>query len=106
MFYKVIKDNKIIDVLDSLVFLKYQKKHDRMIFSNEEDAQAIFSSDRKHIWHIEGLYNIPVEAGRYDVVELIEVDKYEYEQLKMFGLKTIEEVLDAYTLLLIQEGIV
>lgn len=104
MFYKVIKDNKIIDVLDKLVYLKYQKKHDRMIFSDEEEAQAIFSSDRKHIWHIEGLYNIPVVG--YDTVELIEINRYEYEQLKMFNMKSIEEVLDAYTLLLINEEVI
>jgi hypothetical protein len=106
MFYKVIKDGKIIDILDSLVFVKYQKKHDRMVFSDMEEAQAILSSDRKYIWHTEGLYRIPVEAGYYDVVELQKIDKYEYEQLKMFGMKTIEEVLDAYTLLLINEEVI
>ena len=106
MFYKVIKDGKIIDVLDSLVYVKYQKKHNRMMFSDIEEAQAILSSDRKHIWHMEGLYKIPVEAGHYDDVRAEEIDEYEYEQLKMFGLKTIEEVLDAYTLLLIQEEVI
>lgn len=104
MFYKVIKDGKIIDVLDGLVFLKYQKKYDRMVFSNEEEAQAIFSSDRKHIWHEESLYNIPVD--RYDTVRIEEIDAYEYEQLKILNGKTIQEIIDSYTLLLINEGVV
>lgn len=30
MFYKVIKNGKVIDVLDKLVYLKYQPKYDRM----------------------------------------------------------------------------
>lgn len=106
MFYKVLKDDKIIDVLDRLVYLKYQKKHNRMIFSDINEAQAIFSSDRKHIWHTEGLYNIPVEAGHYDTVRVEEIDEYEYEQLKMLNGKTIQEVIDAYTLLLIQEEVI
>lgn len=104
MYYKVIKDGRVIDVLDRLVYLKYQKKHNRMIFCDENDAQAIFSSDREHIWHTEGLYNIPVKG--YDTVELIEIDKYEYGQLRMLNLKTPEEIIDEYTALLLSEGMI
>lgn len=104
MFYKVLKDDKIIDVLDRLVFLKYQNKHNRMIFCDINEAQAIFSSDRKHIWHEESLYKIPVDG--YDTVKVEEIDEYEYEQLKMLNGKTIQEVIDAYTLLLIQEEVI
>ena len=56
MYYKVIKNNKVIDVLDRLVYLKYQKKHNRMVLCNKSEAQAFFSSDRKNIWHTETLY--------------------------------------------------
>ena len=78
MFYKVIKDEKIIDVLDKLVYLKYQKKHDRMVFSDEEEAQAISSSDGKHIWHEESLYKIPKNG--YDTVRVEKIDEYEYSR--------------------------
>ena len=104
MFYKVIKDNKVIDVLDRLVFLKYQEKHNRMQFCDEEEAQAIYSSDGEHIWHEESLYNIPVSG--YDTVRVEEIDEYEYKQLKMLGLKTPEEIIDAFMLSLLDEGIV
>lgn len=99
MFYKVIYDDRIIDVLDNLVYLKYQVKHDRMIFCDEADAQAIFSSDRKHIWHEESLYNIPVSG--YDTVKLEEIDEYEYRQLKAFNGKTSEEVIDDFVAMLL-----
>lgn len=104
MYFKVIKDGKVIDVLDNLVFLKYQEKYNRMIFCDEEEAQAIFSSDREHIWHTEGLYNIPVSG--YDEVTLEEIDKYEYEQLRVFNCKSIEDILDEYTMLLIDSGVI
>lgn len=103
MYYKVIKDNKVIDVLDKLIFLKYQKKHDIMIICNESEAQAILSSDKKHIWHEETLYKVPVEG--YDTVRLEEINKYEYEKLKMLNGKTAEEIIDAYTLSLIEKGV-
>ena len=106
MFYKVMKDNKVIDVLDDLVFLKYQKKHKRMQFCDENEAEAIFSSDRKHIWHEESLYNIPVEAGHYDKVKILPIDIYEYEQLKMLNLKTSEQIIDSLILSLISEGVI
>ena len=104
MYFKVIKDGKVIDVLDRLVFLKYQEKHNRMIFCDEEEAQAIFSSDREHIWHTEGLYNIPVSG--YDDVQLEEINKYEYEQLRVLGLKTPEEIIDAFMIYLLKENII
>lgn len=103
MYYKVIKDGKVIDVLDNLVFLKYQKKHNRMLLCNEEEAQAFLSSDGTHIWHEKSLHKIPVDG--YDNVQLEEINVYEYNQLKCLNCKTPEEILEEYTLLLFQEGI-
>lgn len=31
MFYKVIKNDRVIDVLENLSYVKYQKKHNMMI---------------------------------------------------------------------------
>ena len=104
MFYKVVKDGKVIDVLDRLVFLKYQKKHNRMVFCTEDEAQAIFSSDGKYIWHEESLYNIPVEG--YDTVKIEEIDKYEYEQRKVLNGSSPEEIIDRYTALLLSDGVI
>lgn len=103
MFYKVIYNDKVIDVLDRLVFLKYQETYNRMIFCEESEAQAIISSDEEHIWHEETLYNIPVPG--YDTVRVEEIDEYEYKQLKVLNCKTPEQIIDEYTLLLIDGGV-
>ena len=100
MYYKVIYNDKVIDALDKLVYLKYQEKHNRMVFCNESEAQAIFSSDRSEIWHVEGLYDIPV-PDLYDTVRIEKIDKYEYKQLKALNYKTVEEVIDTAVLSLI-----
>ena len=104
MFYKVIKDNKVIDVLDQLVFLKYQAKYNRMILCDGSEAQAISSSDGKHIWHLKSLNNIPVSG--YDTVRLEEIDEYEYEQLKILGLKSPEAIIDQFLSSLIKNNII
>ena len=103
MYYKVIKDGKVIDVLDRLTFVKYQAKHDRMLLSSEEDAQAILSSDGNHVWHEKSLHKIPVNG--YDTVDIEEIDIYEYERLKCLNLKTPESIIDEFVLSMIQGGI-
>ena len=103
MYYKVIKNNKVIDVLDNLVYLKYQEKHKRMLLSDEENAQAILSSDGTHFWHTLELNPIPADG--YDTVELEEIDEYEYEKLKYLNCKTPEDIIDEFVLSLLREGV-
>ena len=104
MYYKVLKDNKVIDVLENLTYLKWQPKHKIMVLTDENDAQAILSSDKNTIWHEETLYKVPVSG--YDTVKVEQIDEYEYKQLKVLNGKSVEEILQEYTLLLISEGVI
>lgn len=106
MYYKVLKNNKVIDVLDHLTYLKWQPKHKIMVLSDEDNAQAILSSDNETIWHEKTLYNVPVDEPKYDTVELIEINKFEYEQLKMLNGKTPEAIIDEYNLMLLEMGVI
>lgn len=104
MFYKVVKDDRVIDVLDKLIFLKYQPRHNVMVLCAEDEAQAILSSDKNTIWHETTFYNIPIDG--YDTVSLIQIDEYEYMRLKMLNGKTPEEIIDSYTAMLVAQGII
>lgn len=103
MYYKVMKDNKVIDVLDKLIYLKYQPKHKMMMVCDENDAQAILSSDTNTIWHESSLYKIPVDG--YDTVMVEQIDQYEYRKLKTLNLQTPEEIIDSFVMQLISEGV-
>lgn len=106
-YYKVIKDDKVIDVLNSneIHYLKYSKKHGRMFSADGiNDAQAIFSSDQKYVWHVNILRNIPIDG--YDTVELKEIDVYEYDKLKMLNGKSPEQIIDDFLLKLIENGVI
>lgn len=103
MYYKVIKNHRVIDILTQLIYCKYQPKHKIMVVCTEDDAQAILSSDGQHIWHTPDLYKIPVDG--YDTVEVVEIDQYEYEDLKKLNLKTREEIIDDYTMELLEAGL-
>ena len=104
MFYKVIKNNRIIDVLNQLLYVKYQPKHNIMVLCSEDEAQGFLSSDRNTIWHESSLYKIPVDG--YDTVELIEINEYEYKQLKILNGKTPEEIIDEFVLSLIERQVI
>ncbi len=106
MFYKVLKDNKVIDVLDKIIYLKYQPKHNIMVLSDINEAQAILSSDNETIWHEKTLYKIPTDELKFDTVEILPIDEFEYKQLKMLNMKTPEEIIDAYNLLLLEMGVI
>ena len=103
MYYKVLKNGRVIDVLNHLTFVKYQKKHNVMLLCDQSEAQAIVSSDGSYIWHVNWLYKVPVDG--YDTVELVEIDEYEYHQLKVLNGKTPQEIIDEYTLSLLEGGI-
>lgn len=104
MYYKVIKDNKVIDVLDHLTYLKWQPKNKIMLLSDEGGAQAILGSDNNTIWHVEGFYDLPVDG--YDTVKVQEIDQYEYKQLKILNGKTPEQIADEVILSLIESCII
>lgn len=104
MYYKVLKNNRVIDVLDNLIYLKWDSKHKIMVLTDINDAQAILSSGKDAVWHEESLYKVPVEG--YETVRLEEISEFEFKQLRMLGLKSLSEILDEYTLLLISEGVI
>lgn len=100
MYYKVMKDNAVLDVLDEIRYVKYQKKHKIFLVCHPKESQGIYSSDCRTVWHLNGLNAIPAEG--YDTVQLVEIEPYEYNQRKKFGGKTKEEIIDSYTTLLAQ----
>ena len=104
MYYKVLKDDRVIDVLDHLTFVKYQEKHGIMIVCPRTEAQAIVSSDERYCWHVKGLYRIPVEG--YDTVELQAIDRYEYESLKVLNMKSPEQIIDEFVLSMLKDGVI
>ena len=104
MYYKVIKDNKVIDVLDHITYLKWQPKNKIMLLSDLNEAQAILSSDGNTIWHERTLYDLPIDG--YDTVDLIKIDKREYEQLKVLNMKSPEQIVDELILYMIENHII
>lgn len=106
MYYKVMKNEKVVDVLDNLIYLKWQDKNKTMVLCGIDEAQAILSSDKNEIWHEKSLYNVPVYADCYETVEVVPIDIFEYKQLKMLNGKTPAEIIDSFVLSLVEDNVI
>lgn len=77
MYYKILKNEEVVDVLNNIIYVKYQQKHDILLMCDKTEAQAILSSDGSCAWHINGLYNYPLDSFTYDMEE---TTKEEYDK--------------------------
>ena len=102
-YYKVLYNNKIIDVLDRLQFCRFQLKHKVLILCEEKDAQGILSSNGETCYHTSG--QLPIESDEFKTVALEEIDEQEYNRLKLYHLATPEEMAEQIIMELIERGV-
>lgn len=104
MFYKVIKSKNVIDVLSSIQYVKFQLKHKILLRCDEEDAQGILSSTGDTAYHLPSLNPFPVDS--FATVTLEEITEHEYNQLKSAHCMSPEEIIDRYTMNLLEQGVI
>ena len=80
MFYMVIKDETIIDVLSDIQYVRTQVVHNRLMVCDKKYAEGIISSDTTSIWYVPEL--ISENVKNYPVVTLSEIDEEKYNSLK------------------------
>ena len=87
--FKILKNSSIVDVTDSLNYVRYQSKNGIFVSCSENDAQAIVSSDGTNIWHIKNKDSI---TGKdIEDIEIVAISLEEYELLK----SAMEEALQS-----------
>lgn len=77
--YKVLYNNITIDVIKKPIYCRYIAASKRTLRTDPVSANCIVSSDGSEIFHIHGTNSIPEE---YKSVELISIDKTEYDYLQ------------------------
>lgn len=103
MFYKVIKNRNVIDVLSSIQFVKFQLKHKTLLLCNEDEAEGILSSTGDTAYHLSSLNPFPTDD--FATVSLEKITEHEYNQLKQNHCMTAEEIIDQYTASLFEQGV-
>lgn len=105
MYWKVIKNRKVIDVLDKLQYCRFQLKHKTLLLCDEKDAQGVLSHDGTTAYHLTTCSEkFPTDI--FPTCSLEEIDKYEYERLLSSNFKTSAEIADEIIKELIERGII
>ncbi len=102
MYFKVVYNGSVLDVLDTLRFVRYDARHNNIIGCDEEYAEGFLSSDRTKAYRIEGM---AINGKEFDTVVLVRIDKAEYDAIKPFRGQTKEEIIDEYNKMLIEMGV-
>lgn len=82
--YKILENNQIIDVMESMKFVKYLPRSKKIITVDEKQANGCVSSNGDEIYHLLGTpYNF-TKAHRTVRYERISAEEYERltQQLK------------------------
>lgn len=104
MYYKVIQNQKVIDVLDSLRYVKYQLKHRILLLcDNKAEAQGVLSSSGNTAYHTSEY--LPFPCDDFPTVTLEEITKEEYESLARLHLRTPEEIAQEIIMDLMKRGV-
>ena len=91
MYFKVIQDDKIIDDISDIVYVRKQVVHNRLIACDKDRAEGVLSSNGDNIWFVESL--IETNINDYPIVKFIEIEQEEFEILKA-ALDNGQEELD------------
>lgn len=76
-YYKVIKNNEIIDVLDKLHYVRRNPRNGVILSCGEDNGQGIISYDGSTIYKLDDAL-----GGDYDTVILESIDEAEYTRLR------------------------
>lgn len=103
MYYKIIKDGKIMEAIKEPTYVRASRKTGKLLLCGKKEASGILSDDNQRVWHLLGYQPFPEDV--YETVTLVGITEEEYQHIKIFGGRTPEEIIDAYTLTLIEEGV-
>lgn len=89
--YKVIFNNLVIDIMEKPRYTRFLPKSQRVVGTDRLAATGIMSSNGEEIYHLEGKTNNYPE--KLKTVQLIKIEKEEFERLKSQKTEIKEETL-------------
>lgn len=89
-YYKLINGETFVGIATQLDFLEYQAKHNILLACSEEFAQYVQSDGQ--LYHASWMKPVTTDKVQYEVVELIAIDKDEYNAL-LEAIETGEEIV-------------
>lgn len=79
--YKILYNNITIDVIKRPIYCKCLNTG-RKLLTDKTTANCIISSDCNEVYHIAGTPALPESSGQYKSVEIVKIEKEEYDYLR------------------------
>ena len=80
MFYKIMYNNMVIDLLNEVRWVRYLPNSKRLVATDSQAANGVMGSDHNTVYHIFGKpYTF---ANEVKTVEVVKIDGVEYEKLR------------------------
>lgn len=81
MYFKIIYNALVIDILDSVQYVRWLKRGKKFVKTEMTSANGILASDGINVYHVEGMPEFD-GMGNYKTVHLVEIDEEGYNTLK------------------------
>lgn len=81
MYFKIIYNALVIDILDSIQYVRWLKRGKKFVKTEMTSANGILASDGINIYHVEGMPDFD-GMGNYKTVHMLQIEKEEYDKLK------------------------
>lgn len=80
MYFKIIYNNLVIDILDSIQYVRWLKRGQKFVRTEMTSAHGILASDNLNIYHVDGMPEFD-GVKNYKTVHMVEITKDEYDKL-------------------------
>lgn len=81
MYFKIIYNALVIDILDSVQYVRWLKRGKKFVKTEMTSANGILASDGINIYHVEEMPDFD-GMGNYKTVHMLQIEKEEYDKLK------------------------
>ena len=82
MYFKIIYNALVIDILDSVQYVRWLKRGKKFVKTEMTSANGILASDGINIYHVEGMPEFD-GMGNYKTVHMLQIEKEEYDRLSL-----------------------
>jgi len=73
MFYKVLHNNMLLDLLTEVQWVRYLPKQKRMVKTDSQSANGVMGSDHNTVYHLVGRpYTFDAELKSVEVIKISE----------------------------------
>lgn len=81
MYFKIIYNALVIDILDSVQYVRWLKRGKKFVKTEMTSANGILASDGINIYHVEEMPDFD-GMSNYKTVHMLQIEKEEYDRLK------------------------